>query len=106
MARDPKPWWREDRQAWFVTIEGGRHNLGPDKKDAFQKFHELMAAKPEAAPKQPDTFTAIEVFDKFLARSQKHIAPRTYDWYRDHIQSLINHAEKKTPKSLVGPIPT
>ena len=43
MARAPKPWFRKDRKAWFVTIDGQRHNLGRNRKTAFQQFHELMA---------------------------------------------------------------
>lgn len=41
MARSPKPWYRRERKAWFVTIDGKRHNLGPDRKAAFKRFHEL-----------------------------------------------------------------
>ena len=43
MARRPEPWWWKERQAWFVTIDGVRHSLGPDEDDARQRFHELMA---------------------------------------------------------------
>ena len=53
VARSPKPWYREDRQAWFVTINGDRHNLGSDEKEAKRKFHELMAA-PIVEVKKPD----------------------------------------------------
>jgi hypothetical protein len=77
MARIPKPWWREDRQSWFVTISGERYNLGSDKTEAFRKFHELMGAKPDAPKQEPDQLATVEVFDKFLAWSQKHNAPRT-----------------------------
>ena len=42
MARTSKPWWRKDRQAWFVTIDGERFNLGRYRKAAFRRFHELM----------------------------------------------------------------
>ena len=33
---------------------------------------------------------AIEVLDKFLAWTKANRAERTYDWYRDHIQSFID----------------
>ena len=32
MARIPKPWFREDRETYCVTIRGKRHDLGPDKR--------------------------------------------------------------------------
>ena len=31
MSRIPKPWWWKTRRAWFVQIDGRRHNLGPDR---------------------------------------------------------------------------
>ncbi len=42
MPRDPKPWFRKDRDAWFVTINGRRYNLGPERDAAHDRFHELM----------------------------------------------------------------
>ena len=45
MARTPKPWWREDRQAWFVTIEGTRYNLGPDEDAADREYHRLLSLR-------------------------------------------------------------
>ena len=42
MARRPKPWFRKSRQAWFVTLDGVQHNLGPDKKEAYDRFCQLM----------------------------------------------------------------
>ena len=50
MARIPKPWFRDDRQTWFVTIRGERHNLGPDEQEAKRRFHQLMAEKPKPKP--------------------------------------------------------
>ena len=92
MARIPKPWFREDRQAWFVTINGERHNLGADEKEAKRKYHELMAApdaKPVAKPVE-DGFTVAEIFDKFLDWCGKHRSPKTYEWNRYRIQMFID----------------
>ena len=50
MARAPKPWFREDRQSYFVTIDGVRHNLGPDKAEADRQFHLLMAGHSATPP--------------------------------------------------------
>jgi hypothetical protein len=80
MARTPKPWWREDRQSWLVTIEGPRYNLGPDKAEADREFHPLMSLSPEQrAPKaavQSTGPTVAEIFEKYLEWCQKHRAPR------------------------------
>jgi integrase len=92
MARIPKPWYREDRQAWFVTIRGERHNLGSEEQEAQRRFHELMAKKPEDQfLSKPAGLSVAGLFEKFLEWSEKNQAPRTYEWYRIHIQGFIDH---------------
>ena len=90
MARTPKPWYWEERQSYFVTVRGTRHNLGSDKAEADRLFHELMAAKPQPVPTSPDGPTVVAVFDKFLDWCQRHREKRTFEWYRDHIQDFLN----------------
>ncbi len=91
MARVPKPWFREDRKTYCVTIRGKRHDLGPDKTEADRLFHELMARKPEALkPITAAGLSVAEVFDKYLDWCEKHREPRTFEWYRDHIQSFMD----------------
>ncbi|MBP3958415.1 tyrosine-type recombinase/integrase [Gemmata sp. G18] len=90
MARTPKPWFRADRNAYFVTINGDRHNLGSDKAEADRLFHELMAVKDLPAPTVPTGPTTVEIFDKFLDWCEKHREKRTFEWYRDHIQDFLN----------------
>ncbi|HEY4311537.1 MAG TPA: tyrosine-type recombinase/integrase [Pirellulales bacterium] len=97
MARASKPWWREDRQAWFVTIDGQRYNLGPDEGEAHREFHRLLSLAPAVrTPKaSPSTgLTVADVLDKYLDWCQKHRAPRTFDWYRDHLQSFTDFLSK------------
>lgn len=86
MARTPKPWYRKDRKAWFVTIDGQRHNLGPERADAFRLFHELMARpKKRAVPSK----SVAAVIDAFLEWTLKNRAKRTYDWYLQRCQWFI-----------------
>ena len=59
MAKNPKPWWREDRQAWFVQIDGQRHNLGKAKKAAWRRYHELMAQPKKRTIVSADSLLAI-----------------------------------------------
>ena len=100
MARTPKPWWREDRQAWFVTIRGVRHNLGPDKKQADKRYYELMAEpEPEPIPKQTGTILS-EIYDHFLGWCKKHRAPRTFDWYLERIEPFLKFHPGLTLENL------
>jgi integrase len=85
MSRTSKPWWRKDRQAWFVTINGQRHNLGPDREQAFQQFHRLMAQAPVTpAP----TTSVVAIMDTFLEWTDQHRAQGTYRWYHRYCQSF------------------
>ena len=88
MARTPKPWYRSERKAWFVTINCKRYNLGPNKSEAEKKFYQLMAS-----PIQPDKITLYELMDDFLEWTQKHRAERTYTFYKHHLNRFA--AENK-----------
>jgi integrase len=94
VARTPKPWFREERQAWYVTINGHRHNLGPDKDEAFRLFHKLMAAKDEPVIAPADGLTIAEVYDKFLTWCRQHREPLTYKGYHEFIQGLLDYLHK------------
>ena len=110
MARRPSPWFREDRNGWYVNKDGQRHFLGehpdgapPPRQDkktkkwnapaaVMQAFHELMA-KGDSVPKRtdkPEGPIVADVFDKFLDWCEKHRAGRTFEWYRDHIQGFLD----------------
>jgi integrase len=112
MARRASPWFWEERQGWYVNKDGQRHLLGEHPAGApapkqnsrskkwnappaiVQAFHELMAAKTEVkapdAPTSPDGFTVAEILDKFLDWCEKNREPRTFEWYRDHIQDFLD----------------
>src|SRR6476646_8559138 len=108
MARIPHPWFWKNRAQWCVNLDGQRRILGPHpdgcpvpKKingrwnapsSIMQEFHKLMAHAPKKpAAAQLDDITSVEIFDKYLDWCSRHRAPRTYEWYRDHIQAFINH---------------
>ena len=85
MARAPKPWYRKERKAWFVTINGKRHNLGAEKKEAFKQFHQMMAS--------PATIQQVSVFslmDAFLEWTLNHRAYRTYEFYQERLKRFVD----------------
>ncbi len=83
MARQPKPWYRKDRDAWFVTVAGTRHNLGPHKKQAMERFYALMR-EPKAAKVASTSFAAIA--DAFLDWLTSNRAQETYGWYQYRLE--------------------
>ncbi|WP_437193234.1 tyrosine-type recombinase/integrase [Planctomicrobium sp. SH527] len=94
MARVPKPWYWKSRRSWFVTIDGQRHSLGPDKKQASDRFYELMG-RPRACRSM--TGTVVEIIDTFLDWVQKHRSADTYEWYRYRLQRFAEaHPDLRT----------
>ena len=83
MARIPKIWYRKERKTWCVTIRGTRHNLGADKKEAVDRFHQLMG-KPDHKPAKSMSFVAVA--DSFLDWLKSHRADGTFDFYHYRVE--------------------
>lgn len=64
----------------MVTVRGVRHNLGPDKKKAFEQFYELMG-KPKAAITSGTTIDVV--LQAFHNWNKENRSPRTADRYFD-----------------------
>ena len=84
MARQPQPWYRKDRACWFVTIHGTHHNLGPHKKQAWARFHDLMRQPNTAAAVASEAFAALA--DAFLDWLSRNRAADTYTWYQYRLE--------------------
>ena len=98
MGRPSKMWYRKDRKAWFVTVNGKRHRLGKDKAKAEKKFHRLMAGdesspQPKQNPASASDVTAAELMDKFLLWTKANRATRTFEWYTMHLQAFLDSLE-------------
>lgn len=91
MARhNPEPWFRTERNGYFVTINGVQHNLHTaDKAEAFRRWHELMARAPKP-PESPQA-TVVVLMAQFLEWVEKHKKPSTYAWRSNYLQSLVTY---------------
>lgn len=85
MARRAKPWYRRDRRSWFVSLDGVRHNLGPDKRVAFDRFHAMMT---RPVKRRLASDAVVVIIDAFLEWCSLHRAADTYAWYRDRLQQF------------------
>ena len=83
MSRRPKPWFREARGEWFVTIGGVQNNLGHHKKLAFERFYELMRQPQE---RKVDPRSVIPIINAFLDWVKQHRSPDTFEWYRYRLE--------------------
>ena len=84
-----KPFYRESRRLWYVQLDGRQINLGSDEKEAWRRYHEMMATRGRDVPVTPvDTTMAVVVIDLFLGWVERHKARRTYEWYQRHCQTF------------------
>ncbi|TWT78418.1 site-specific tyrosine recombinase XerC [Posidoniimonas polymericola] len=98
MARPPKPWYRKERRAWFVTLDGVQHNLGPDQALALSRFAKLLAQFAGDRCQLPDTFA--ELADAFLEWTQRNRSEATYLWYLKALQSFVRRYPDVKPEQL------
>lgn len=87
MAHFPKPFFKKHRGVWYVEIDRRQINLGPDKDDAFRRYHQLMARPHE---QQAPTESVAFITDAFLEWVQRNRAPDTYEWYRYRLQRFLD----------------
>lgn len=93
MPRPNAVWFRKATDWWMVTLGGQQVKLAKgraNKKAAEQKFHELMAVKPEA-PESP-TARVADVIEAFLAWSKAHRSAETNRNYLYYGQLFSEHS--------------
>jgi integrase/recombinase XerD len=100
MPRFPKPWFRKERQAWFVQVGRQHVNLGADKTKALEQYHALMS-QPQKPRVKADS--VVNVIDLFLDWCQKHRAPETYEWYQSRLQLFVKTIPPELKTSLLRP---
>ena len=90
MPHYPKPYYRPNRQTWFVQIDGREHTLGRDKDAAWQKYHELMAARGQqpVVPPVADAKTVVVALERFMGHVEANRSPRTYEFYQRVLKSF------------------
>lgn len=93
MKKFRKPWYRPTRGVWYVTIRGKQYNLGPNRDEAFRRYHELMSSPPPTSSPRchPQTVagdSVAAVIVKFLGWVQQHRAPRCFEWYQWRLQQF------------------
>ncbi len=94
MPHFPKPFFKKSRGVWYVEIDRHQHNLGPDKDEAFRRYHRLMA-QPHQRKVSSESLAAI--IDTFLEWVETNRSPDTYEWYRYRLQRFIDrHGDLRT----------
>lgn len=88
----PKPFWREFTKCWYVQIGKKQVRLDPDREEAYRRYHEIMARKPEEPleEKPASGQLVIQVLDTFLDWVKANKAEKTYTWHKNHIQAFCD----------------
>ena len=92
MPRQSKPFFREQTQSWYCSINGKQFALGKNKSEAFEKFYELMGQKAEL---QSATSTVYDLTQSYLDWCQKNRSQGTYDNRLKYLKSLIDSVGKR-----------
>ncbi|QDU82632.1 Tyrosine recombinase XerD [Polystyrenella longa] len=87
MPRQPKPFFRKDRQTWYVQIRGKQYRLAQDETLAFQKYHELMAQFPRV---EVDCHSVAFICDQFLEWTLHNRSEATFVYYRERLQAFLS----------------
>lgn len=104
MSHFPKPFFRPQRQSWYVQLSGKQINLGREREAAFDRYHKLMVefrrnAVPPKAVSQPPLLVVV-LIDKFLDWVHKNRSPETFEWYRYRLQRFAEKHKTLTFSDL------
>lgn len=99
MPRTPKPWFRKPRNTWYVCIHGKQHNLGPDKEEAFRRYHELMAQ----APPEVSSGSLAYILDRFLTHCKEEKKESTYSWHEGYLQDFLDYLKSRRINAATFP---
>jgi integrase/recombinase XerC len=91
-VRQPKPWYRRDKDCWYARVNGKRISLGvrgkKNQSAALTEWHKAVADGPkEKSPrKSPDTVS--EAVAGFLADAAARTKASTHGLYQRHLEAL------------------
>jgi integrase len=86
--KSPKPFFRNQTKSFYVQLSGKMIPLGKDKKAAWDKYYELMAAR-NCAPKQVGTDpTVADLLLSYLDWCEANRSKSTYEKDQLHIESF------------------
>jgi integrase len=89
MARQPKPWYWEARDAWYVQINGKQIKLHQNQKKADREFYRIIAADGKLDRKQAERMTVADACEAYIASSQ-HLRVGTLRGYNEKLGALAH----------------
>lgn len=84
-----EPWYRESKQAYYVTLNGKQIRLGTDEGEARRQWHALLAGLPtDAAPVSP-LLTFADLHAAYLADQQRRVTAATHKEARSYLSPFV-----------------
>jgi len=93
MGRPRKPYFRESDGWWVSRFQGEYVKLAKgqaNEAEAKRRFHELMALEAVSMPVESAEATTAALCEAFLTWSHRENDPRTYEYYRDFLQTFVD----------------
>ena len=91
MGRAAKPWYRKDRDAWYVNVQGKRIKLVDGKSNRIEAYRRFLAINPEEQQVATARVTGQEVCDLFLQYARTNLKPKTYEGYKRFLEPFGRH---------------
>ena len=91
MPRHPEPWYRSRDDAWYVQVRKKQVLLAKgkaNKQQAYAALHRLMVQDGKTPAVDLEVADLCLLFKEW---SRDNHAASTWEWYRGHLQSFIDH---------------
>ncbi|MFO0796049.1 MAG: tyrosine-type recombinase/integrase [Gemmataceae bacterium] len=108
MAKFRKPFFKKSHAAWYVQLDGKQVRLHEEEGPAFERYHELMAARKKAArfvtPGLPAAYSLGRLYAEFLQSAFKDRSEKTRGFYREKLDPLVAHLGDDFPAEELKPL--
>lgn len=94
-----EPWWREAKQAWYVTLGGKQVRLAKDKAEAFKRWHTLLAGVAKHPQPECDV-TVSKLYAAYLEDHKNHVTPATHRTAVAFLKAFVEHFGKASSGRL------
>jgi hypothetical protein len=110
-VRQPKPWYRSEKDCWYARVNGRKVSLGVrGRANHAEAFRAWLRALSEPASQRvvgegratPVTTTLREAADAFLADAGGRLRPNTMNWYRRAVGGLAAGVPDAHVAELLG----
>jgi integrase len=103
--KNPEPFWRESKKAWYIQLGNSQRSLGKDKKAAIAKANKLLREHLLAQGITPTNgCTLHELVDEYAQFIQKNRAPSHYNVKQYFLRDIKVAFPATLPAEKIAPI--